>query len=272
MPVINLVSDLHLDISKYLELPGGDVLIIAGDACEARSLTKEFHSTRLLDRTPGDFPCWDFFEYQCAKYRKVFYVLGNHEHYHGKLWKTHDELRGVLPANVSLMENQVELFEGVAFVGATLWTDMNKGDPLTLASMKNYMNDYRVITNHFPEYGVYRKLSPNDTVKIHLTSRRYIENTVKQYPDTPVVVITHMAPTFMSVNEKFRHDSQGNGAYCSDLSNLILDNPNIKVWVHGHLHDPVDYMVGDTRVLCNPRGYVPWEAGNGFDPNFTFEV
>jgi len=31
-------------------------------------------------------------------------------------------------------------------------------------------------------------------------------------------------------------------------------------------------MVGDTRVMCNPRGYLPWEAGNGFDPSFTFEV
>jgi hypothetical protein len=38
------------------------------------------------------------------------------------------------------------------------------------------------------------------------------------------------------------------------------------------MHDPVDYMIGDTRILSNPRGYLPWEEDNGFDPNFTFEV
>ena len=32
------------------------------------------------------------------------------------------------------------------------------------------------------------------------------------------------------------------------------------------------YMIGDTRVIANPRGYTPWEDGNGFRPDFTFEV
>ena len=43
--IVSLVSDLHLDISGHLELPGGDVLILAGDICEAKELNKEFHST-----------------------------------------------------------------------------------------------------------------------------------------------------------------------------------------------------------------------------------
>jgi hypothetical protein len=46
-----------------------------------------------------------------------------------------------------------------------------------------------------------------------------------------------------------------NGGYASDLSELILDNPQIVLWTHGHMHDPSDYMVGSTRVVCNPRGY-----------------
>ncbi len=72
---ISLVSDLHLDISKHLEMPGGDVLIIAGDACEARELVREYHSTKPLPYTGGSFPCYDFFEFECAKYKKVFYVM-----------------------------------------------------------------------------------------------------------------------------------------------------------------------------------------------------
>jgi predicted phosphohydrolase len=269
---IHYVSDLHLDVSGFLDLPGGDVLILGGDICEAKALRQEFHQTKLLERTPGTFPCYDFFHYVVPKYKKVFMIMGNHEHYHGKFWKTKSELLSMIPDNVSLMENQCEVYEGVVFVAATLWTDMNKSDPLTMASMVNYMNDYKVITYHYPQYNAYHKMRPIDTVKMHFESKRYIEDKVKEHADMPVVVITHMAPTFMSVNEKYRHDPISNGAYCSDLSNLILDNTNIKVWVHGHVHDPVDYMVGDTRVLCNPRGYIPWEAGNGFNVEASFEV
>ena len=134
---IGLVSDLHIDISGYQELPGGDVLIIAGDVCEARAATKEFHSTKLLYRLPGSFPCADFFEFECAKYKKVFYVLGNHEHYGGKFWKTKPELEKMMPDNVTILENQCEEYEGVLFVGATLWTDMNRADPLVLAQIAN---------------------------------------------------------------------------------------------------------------------------------------
>jgi hypothetical protein len=46
-----------------------------------------------------------------------------------------------------------------------------------------------------------------------------------------------------------------NGGYRSELSEFILDHPQIKLWTHGHMHDPFDYMIGTTRVVCNPRGY-----------------
>ena len=50
-----------------------------------------------------------------------------------------------------------------------------------------------------------------------------------------------------------------NGAYSSDLNDFILDNPQIKYWTHGHTHEPFDYMIGNTRVLANPRGYINYE-------------
>ena len=269
---ISLVSDLHLDVSKYLDLPGGEVLIIAGDTCEARNLHKEFHSTKLLDREPGAFPCSDFFEFVTAKYEKVFMVMGNHDHYGGRFDKTYGLLKSVLPKNVSLLENEVEEYKGVLFLGATLWTDLNKGDPVTRYMIKGFMNDYKVIQNFYPAKNLYHKLTPEDTATAHFKTKQYFKTILELNKDKPIVVITHMAPSFASVNEKYLHDSVINGGYASELSELILDQPAIKFWVHGHMHDPVDYMIGDTRVLCNPRGYIPWEAGNGFDPNFTFEV
>jgi hypothetical protein len=35
------------------------------------------------------------------------------------------------------------------------------------------------------------------------------------------------------------------------------------LWIHGHVHTAQDYRLGETRVLCNPRGY-PVENNTGF--------
>jgi len=269
---ISLVSDLHLEFG-YQELPGGDVLILAGDIAEVRSISKHHHSTKLMQDTPDTFyRCSEFFKWECAKYKKVFYVMGNHEHYHGRFDKTYDELKRILPKNVTLLENECFEYEGVLFLGATLWTDLNKGDPITIYTIKDFMNDYKCVQNFYPAKGLYHKLTPEHTVEVHRKTKQYFKLVLEEKRDMPVVVITHMAPSFMSVNEKFAHEKVTNGGYASDLSEFILDHDNIKVWVHGHMHDPVDYMIGDTRVVANPRGYTPWEDNNGFRPDFTFEV
>lgn len=268
---ISLVSDLHLE-HGYQELPGGEVLILAGDICESRDFHKDFHSTRLLDTKPGAYKWYDFFYKECAKYNRVFYVMGNHEHYHGRLDKTYNLIKDCLPANVRLLENECEEYKGILFIGGTLWTDCNKGDPLTLHTVKYSMNDYKLITNHYVNKNLYYKLTPEHTVSLHRDTRDYIKLMLKEKANMPVVVITHHGPTFMSINEKYKHDTTMNGAYTSDLSELILDHENVQVWVHGHMHDPVDYSVGNTRILSNPRGYVGYEDTSQFDPNFTFEI
>lgn len=268
---ISLVSDLHLDISGFQEMPGGDVLILAGDICEAKELGKEFHSTKSLDRKPGAFPCYDFFHYECAKYKKVFYVLGNHEHYRGRFDKTKEFIQSMMPDNVTVLENEVVEYEGVMFMGSTLWTNLNNGDSLTMYHIKQMMNDYKVIQFHDTVKNVYHKLPPEVTFKTHVHTMQYFREMLSIHRDKPFVVITHHAPSFMSTPPRFKHEHTMNGGYASDLSEDILDNENIRVWVHGHMHDPVDYKIGETRVLSNPRGYVPYE-GDEFLPGFYFEV
>lgn len=269
---ISLVSDLHLEFG-YQELPGGEVLILAGDIAEARSISKHHHSTKLVQDTPDTFyRCSEFFQWECAKYQQVFMVMGNHEHYHGRFDKTYDELKRILPKNVTLLENEIVEYKGVMFMGATLWTDLNKGDPITAFTVKDYMNDYRAIQNYYPAKGLYHKLTPQDTADAHRRTKEYFKFVLSEHRDKPFVVITHMAPSFMSVNEKYKHETTMNGAYASDLSEFILDNENIRVWVHGHMHDPVDYRIGETRVLANPRGYIGHEDTSAFRPDFFFEV
>lgn len=266
---ITLVSDLHLEFG-YQELPGGDVLILAGDIAESRSIRKSLHETKPLDRTPGYFKCWDFFEFECAKYQKVFYVMGNHEHYHGRFDKTYDELKSMMPENVTVLENEVVEYNGVMFMGATLWTDCNRGDPITVWHLKQSMNDYRVVQNHYPDKNLYHKLTPEFTYATHKKTLEYFKTVLELNRNKPFVVITHHAPSFTSVNEKYTYDKTMNGGYASELSEFILDNPNIKYWVHGHMHDPVEYNIGETRILSNPRGYVGHEDTEKFDPLFCF--
>ena len=251
---INIVSDLHLECEPQT-LPGGEVLILAGDIAEYRTLKQD---PTFLD--------------ELSKYDRVFYVMGNHEHYHHRLHKTYNDIKALLPANTSILENEIAEYNGVLFLGATLWTDLNQGDPVTMFSIRNFMNDYKTIQNFYPKKNLYHKLTPEATLELHKQSVDYFRTVLAANPDRPVVVITHHAPSFASVNEKYLHDTTINGGYASELSELILEYPNIKLWVHGHMHDPVDYHIGSTRVVSNPRGYVPWESGNGFDANFTVEV
>jgi Icc-related predicted phosphoesterase len=272
---INLVSDLHLDISGYCELPGGEVLILAGDICESRRIRRDHNSTKTLypSGVPNkEYPCSEFFRVECAKYDKVFMVMGNHEHYGGRLNKTYLELVEFLPSNVTLLEDQVEEYKGVMFMGATLWTDLNRGDPITAMHLKHSMSDYKAITQFYPAKSLYHKLTPEHTAEIHHKTKEFFKMMLSEHRDKPFVVITHHAPSFSSVNEKYLHDTTMNGGYASDLSDLILDNENIKVWVHGHMHDPVSYYIGETRIVTNPRGYVGYEDTSHFDPNFSFNV
>ena len=63
-----------------------------------------------------------------------------------------------------------------------------------------------------------------------------------------------------------------NGGYASDLSDFILDHPQIKLWTHGHMHQCFDYMIGSTRVVCNPRGYEGYETDSHWNPQILLEI
>jgi hypothetical protein len=88
----------------------------------------------------------------------------------------------------------------------------------------------------------------------------YIRNVIAGRHSEKFVVVGHMAPSKLSTHPMYANDTLMNGAYSSDLSDFILDHPQIKVWTHGHTHHNFDYMLGSTRIVCNPRGYIGYEA------------
>ena len=69
-----------------------------------------------------------------------------------------------------------------------------------------------------------------------------------------------MGPSKRSIHAQYLDNTYMNGGYVSDLDDFIHDRPQIKLWTHGHTHHPFDYMINQTRVVCNPRGY------KGHDP------
>jgi hypothetical protein len=150
----------------------------------------------------------------------------------------------------------------VTFVGGTLWTDLNRGDPMTLYGIKSLLNDYRRIRDDSRGYG---SLSPTKTTERHLNTLNYIMKVVDANPTGKFVVVGHHAPSFNSIHEMYKDQHVMNGAYASDLSEFILDRPQIVLWTHGHTHHSSDYMIGSTRIVCNPRGYVMYERGTHDD-------
>ena len=261
---IALCSDLHLefgDINLKNE-ENADVLILSGDIMIAQDLHDHPHmdynpytSGALADlgrRQATALRFRDFLKRCSFQFPHVVYVAGNHEFYHGKFVGSLQDLRNECAkfSNVYFMENDMRTIDDVTFVGCTLWTDMNKGDPLTLHAVSDMMNDYRIIRHD--ELG-YTKLRPAHTAARHRRSVEYIRSVMEGMFDEKFVVVGHMAPSKMSVHPKYQNDTLMNGAYASDLSEFILDHPQIKLWTK------FDYMIGSTRIVCNPRGYHGYE-------------
>jgi len=261
---IALASDLHLEFQDIIlkNTENADVLILSGDILVAEDLHNhpEVHPNdpvvlhNLGRRQSTALRFRDFMKRCSFQFPHVVVIAGNHEFYHGN-WKASIQyLRDEYSKfpNIYFLEQELKVIDDVTFIGATLWTDCNKGDPLTLHALGDMMNDFRIIRND--ELG-FTKLRPAHTVHRHHRTLGYLKAVLPDLKDKKVVFVGHHAPTLNSIHEKYRNDQLMNGGYASDLSELILDNPQIKLWTHGHMHDPFDYMVGETRVVCNPRGY-----------------
>ena len=279
---IQIVSDLHLefeDIFLKNEL-GADVLVLSGDICVADDIRNQVLPALSWDSLPEEgfgrgkraMRYRDFFLRVSFQFPHVVYVMGNHEHYHGHFDVSRDTLQNMLDVmniqNVYILDNNTKDINGVRFVGGTLWTDCNKGDPLTQYHLESAMNDFRVVRIKRENF---RKFLPSRTITEHIRTKEYISTVLEGTPDDmPVVVCGHHAPSHMSIHDMYKHDTLMNGGYASDLSEFILDRPKIKLWTHGHMHQSFDYMIGDCRVVCNPRGY--HDENRSFDPNFIVEV
>lgn len=89
---------------------------------------------------------------------------------------------------------------------------------------------------------------------LHKKSINFIEKTCQKYKDKKIVIVTHHAPSLKSISEEYKNDLLS-AAFASNLEYLFERYPNIKLWCHGHVHNSVDYKLGNARVIANPLGY-----------------
>ena len=261
---IAVCSDLHLEFQDIIlkNEEDAEVLILSGDIMTAEDLHNHppvhpmdpVNIPNLGRRQETALRFRDFLSRCSFQFPHVIYIAGNHEFYHGN-WKASIQyLRDECSKfdNVYFLEQDLKVIDDVTFIGATLWTDCNKGDPLTLHALGDMMNDFRIIRND--EHG-YTKLRPAHTMHRHHQTMSYLKAVLPDLKDKKVVFVGHHTPSHQSIHEMYRGDYLMNGGYHSDLSEFILDHPQIVLWTHGHTHEPMDYMIGTTRVVCNPRGY-----------------
>jgi len=261
---IAVASDIHLEFGPITltNEENADVLILSGDICVAADVKPKHDSlSNLIDRFKRSENVHVFFENCCKEFKNVLYVMGNHEYYHGDYATTIRHLKDcLLPSNPNLhiMDIETLKIDDITFIGGSLWTDMNREDPISINTAMAYMNDFRQIKNSL--YSTNGRFLPQDTIDEHKAMLRYIEQVIAaSNPEDRFVVVGHHAPSKVSTHPRYKDDFHINGCYSSNLDEFILDNRQIKLWTHGHTHHTFDYLIGTTRIVCNPRGYDGYE-------------
>jgi hypothetical protein len=238
-------SDIHLEFdmdpgNKNLVKPNFgdivfeecDVLLLAGDITACYSSLSFPHS---------------FFQQACEKAGHVLYIPGNHEFYSNGEFTYQDCLQIIgnecsKYSNLIFGTNIIKTISQQRFVGATLWTDFEKGKYTKMAEHR--MNDYRQCKGLTAEF----------TARLHGHDLRHIVG----YTDEHSVVFSHHAPSKMSTHPRYAHQVDINSCYSTDVISKLDRQPSY--WVHGHTHSDFEYLDGETRVLAHPRGYFGYET------------
>lgn len=259
---VRYYSDLHLDHYSHKfdssrddcfwyppELPDDKdtILIIAGDL---------WTGTKFIE-----FASYSWITKVALRFKRILIVLGNHDFWpcNDKLTimngavKCNNLLRDMGIMNVDVMDCNTIAIDDYLFVGATLWTDMFKCNPLAMYNMKSYMRYDGKIIIDAGEWGIDR-LTSQRWVDLHYKHRDYIKLTCEQNKDKKIFVITHHLPLTTLGDPNYNNDP-GNAYYYSDLSDIILDNPQITHWVSGHTHHSYDVKFEGCRMLNNSVGY-----------------
>lgn len=240
---IQYFSDIHLEFGEF-EAPttDADVIVAAGDIGVG---LQGIEWLKQLDKP-------------------IIYVAGNHEYYGGDIVHTQAALMELTDGSqVHFLENEAVEIDGVRFLGTTLWTDYQAGDREVMDQAKRHMNDYHQIRC------ASRPLTPEHLFDINWESRFWLARELDEPCSGKTVVVTHHAPSLRSWPQTGADYYRG--TYCNRLDDFFTRYA-IDAWFHGHVHNVVEYEVGSTRVVCNPRGYHGYQVVDGFSAAKTLDL
>lgn len=273
--LLRICSDLHVEFWKYNKIPKMSRTVLPPDDRDKESVLILAGDIGCLSQYPSTIK--PILAALAPRFKGVIYILGNHEYYSGAFWDSYKTFWDdkVLPKNVHVFDNEWRISDDVAFIGSTLWTSMNNRDPIAMFTAERGMSDYEMIRKpgaSSPYSSPNTRISAEDTVDRHESSAKYIFRAIDTFRNlnSKTVVISHHLPSFQSVNPKFTGDSL-NHAFASELGDSIVHH-SPTLWIHGHTHDSCDYVLGDTRVVCNPFGYHGSQVNVKYNPRLFVEV
>ena len=213
---IQIMSDLHLDLAGNLKIKSHDtdLVILAGD------ITGGFDSVRWAIKT---------FK------QPTLLILGNHEMIPNQFERLKKFRALTQGTNVYILENDLFEFQGIRFLGCTLWAPTNKA--MCIAMNK---------------------------------SIEWLKNALSKPYQGKTIVITHHSPLHQSLSHETLRDPSLAKRLSVDLYDFI-EQSNISIWVHGHIHKQQNYFCGNTQIIANPRGYSGM-IEKKFNPEFKLEV
>lgn len=246
---IQIASDLHIEhrpdnglsIAKELISSGGaDVLILAGD------IGVLLYKNEYID----------FLNKIKSYYRRILIVPGNHEFYGSsfgegaRLMEDIEDKVGSGYVNFMFGSRDRVSLAGQTFIGGTGWFSYLLPHE---EHYKQFLSDYSLIKDLDEHVYLYNS---------------FFADTLRKGLLPEDILISHHIPN-SSIHEKYRMDAL-NCFFVHGLDSYIFDEFGPRLYIHGHTHEPMDYVRNKTRVICNPRGY-PGQR-NGFNPNLIIEV
>ena len=286
---IQLLSDLHLESHPHFAaqpLAGADVLVLAGDigsyqqdSALTRLAVPDFGLARFSPRPVHDGgAAWP---------TPVIFVPGNHEYDGLEFDEAHQRLRQACERwGLIWLEQESVVLQGVRFVGCTLWSDFDglssaagtadndhaAAAPGALAEQLKARDkafraaNFYLRKNHSLQGGA--PLLAEQLRERALESQRWLRQALATGFDGPTVAVTHFAPSMLSADPRYGL-TPGTAGFCNALDDLL---PAAKLWLHGHLHCPQDYVSRGCRVVANPLGYARKGEQKNYRPELLIAV
>lgn len=232
MTSFQIASDIHIeriypqkiDIQNIIK-PSCPNLILAGDIGRY-SFIKNYYE--------------DFLTELCVNFKKVYFVLGNHEYFSKE--KTISEIKCDFLNLTNKISNLTILDDSgididntdIRLYGSTLWSkipDHYKGDRPIF-----YESDKKVNTLWF-NLQYYKSLF-------------MIEKEVRENKKKKIVIISHYPPLCKGVirDENLKNPYR---FYYTNNIKYLLGKERIHTWISGHTHANFDFTEKETRIVSN---------------------